>query len=129
MGADDLDGLLAFARGPAVDRLLRLMNRFHTGAEQLSNDHYAVRASGVYSLAGLADDWIPHHELANILKGAEACHWPTGHAIADPTPRRRNSDTAANSPRQIAASRYVGCMAAVATSPIVAVTMRNESKP
>jgi hypothetical protein len=27
MGADDLDGLLAFARGPAVDRLLRLMNR------------------------------------------------------------------------------------------------------
>jgi hypothetical protein len=33
------------------------------------------------------------------------------------------------SPRQIAASRYVGCMAAVATSPIVAVTMTHESKP
>ena len=30
---------------------------------------------------------------------------------------------------QIAASRYVGCMAAVATSPIVAVTMTSESKP
>jgi hypothetical protein len=27
MGTDDLDGLLAFARGPAIDRLLRLMNR------------------------------------------------------------------------------------------------------
>jgi hypothetical protein len=89
MGADDLDGLLAFARGPAVDRLLRLMNRFYTGAEQLSNDHYAVRASGVYSLAGLADDWIPHHELANILKGAEACHWPNGTC-------NRRPDTAAS---------------------------------
>ncbi|MCU1699721.1 MAG: hypothetical protein JWR34_5784 [Mycobacterium sp.] len=32
-------------------------------------------------------------------------------------------------PRQIAASRYVGCMAAVTTSPIVAVTMTHESKP
>jgi hypothetical protein len=31
------------------------------------------------------------------------------------------------SQRQIAASRYVGCMAAVATSPIVAVTMRHEA--
>jgi len=30
-------------------------------------------------------------------------------------------------PRQIAASRYVGCMAAVATSPIVGVTMTSES--
>src|ERR1700742_1529190 len=29
---------------------------------------------------------------------------------------------------QIAASRYVGCMAAVATSPMVAVTMTHESK-
>jgi hypothetical protein len=34
-----------------------------------------------------------------------------------------------NPPRQIAASRYVGCMAAVATSPIVAVTMTYERKP
>jgi hypothetical protein len=37
--------------------------------------------------------------------------------------------TAVQSARQIAASRYVGCMAAVATSPIVAVTMTYESKP
>jgi hypothetical protein len=33
------------------------------------------------------------------------------------------------SQRQIAGSRYVGGMAAVATSPIVAVTMTHESKP
>jgi hypothetical protein len=32
-------------------------------------------------------------------------------------------------PRQIAASMYVGCMAAVMTSPIVAVTMTKERKP
>jgi hypothetical protein len=44
-----------------------------------------------------------------------------------PVARARPAPT--QSPRQIAASRYVGCMAAVATSPIVAVTMINESKP
>jgi hypothetical protein len=47
-----------------------LWQRFDKATEQLSHDHYAVRAAGVYSLAGLADDWIRHNEsLKNINVG------------------------------------------------------------
>jgi hypothetical protein len=44
-----------------------LWERFQKGAEQLSDERYAIRAAGVYSLAGLADDWIRHHERSKAL--------------------------------------------------------------
>ncbi|BBX38043.1 hypothetical protein MMAG44476_34359 [Mycolicibacterium mageritense DSM 44476 = CIP 104973] len=39
-----------------------LWKRFESGAKQLADDHFAIMAAGVYSLANLADDWIRHYQ-------------------------------------------------------------------
>ena len=56
------------AQGRQLDRTLdgqrtRTWNeRFATAAEQLGNDKPAVRLAGVYSMAGLADDWSENRQ-------------------------------------------------------------------
>lgn len=39
-----------------------LWQRFDKGADQLANNNFAIRVAGVYSLVGLADDWLRRYE-------------------------------------------------------------------
>lgn len=56
-----------------------LWARFDKASEQLANEHYAVRAAGVYSLAGLGDDWIRHNERLKLIKA----DGPQRHCVTD----------------------------------------------
>src|SRR5689334_12571378 len=52
----------------AEQRTRTLNERFATAAEQLGSDKPAVRLTGVYAMAGLADDWEENRQTCvNVL--------------------------------------------------------------
>ena len=86
-------------------------------------DRSTLSSQGVRPLRYRGRVPAPRHS-ATASKDRTESYW-TRH-LGFPWPGRVQPT---QSPRQIAASRYVGCMAAVATSPIVAATMTHERKP
>nr|ARX59894.1 Pentapeptide repeat containing protein [Prescottella equi] len=51
------------------DAVKEMWKRFEGAAKQLADSsHFAIRVAGVYSLVGLADDWIRHHEQSGTTE-------------------------------------------------------------